>query len=431
MNESAAIKQSRYFIIALDGGGVRCALQITLLKRIFAKFPNLESKVCLVAGTSAGALVGSVLSALGVEKMLEHMSTQAFAKKIFAESWAHEVRSMKGLYRANYVNRELAKLLATVFGNDTPLNHYKKSTNRSDLLITSFRIDTTHESDCKQCVTQTAPVPIVTKEIEMRDMKSVKDEKECDKEQQVEAPKDEQVIVAVPEKKPEEESRWSRIVNMMRWKSATASTSTNSTNELIPSNSTAIIQEAFNQQKQHQSVQHKCNCLSWHAQLYHTFDACVHSFVDVLLQTTAAPTYFPAHQGCVDGGVIAQNPSLLATTFALRYGKINGAPIRLEDITLLSLGSGSHPMNMNHYGMSADLGLAQWVPNLMSLFNDASLDATEINCRNMLGSNYIRVQVKMPRDVDLANYNEWNELVGWAEKEDLTSVFQKLQVLFE
>ena len=84
---------------------------------------------------------------------------------------------------------------------------------------------------------------------------------------------------------------------------------------------------------------------------------------------------------------------------------------------------------MNTYGMNADLGLAQWVPNLTSLFNDASLDATEINCRNLLGDNYIRVQIRMPRDVDLANYSEWNELVRWAESEDLTSLFEKLQTL--
>ena len=378
MNEAGKVKPNRYFIISLDGGGVRCALQITLLKRIFAKFPSLEQKICLVAGTSAGALVGSVLSALGVEKMIEHMSTEAFAKKIFAESWAHEVRSMKGLYRANYVNRELAKLLSQVFGDDKPLNFYKLNNQRSDILITSFRTDTTQESNCKQCVV-VAPIAVKEeKSIELTDMNSSKKPIDNVTQDSVE------IKESPPVKKVEEESRWSRIMSMLRWRSTTAAASTTPVvDNITPTDSNAIIQEACNQKKQHQAPQHKCNCLAWHAELYHTFDSCCQTFVNVLLKTTAAPTYFPAHQGCVDGGVIAQNPSLLATTFALKYGQINGLPVNLSDITLLSLGSGSHPMNMNTYGMNADLGLAQWVPNLTSLFNDASLDATEINCRNL------------------------------------------------
>ena len=416
----------RYFILSLDGGGVRCALQIILLKRIFAKFPSLESRICLVAGTSAGALVGSVLSALGVEKMLEHMSTQAFAKKIFAESWTHEVRSMKGLYRANYTNRELSKLLETVFGIETKLDHFKQTSGKSDLLITAFRIDTAVETNCKTCLpptkTATKSTEIELSEIK-RDTKSVEQEPEEEKKHQ-------EVI-----KKDEEESRWTRLVGMLRWRSATAAAATMPTTPALVNNvnATAIIQEACNQQKQHQGAQHKCNCVSWHAQLYHTFESnnASNTFVDVLLKTTAAPTYFPAHQGCIDGGVIAQNPSLLALTFALRYGKIDGHSVQLKDVVLLSLGTGSHPMNMNTYGAAADLGLAQWAPNLMCLFNDASLDAAEINCRNLLGDNYIRVQVKMPRDIDLANYNEWNELVRWAENQDLTELFEKLQILTE
>ena len=388
--------KSRYFIVALDGGGVRCALQITLLKRILNKFPWLEEKICLVAGTSAGALVGCALSTLGLQKMLDHMGTQAFAKKIFSESWVHEVRSMKGLYRANYINAELAKHLTSVFGTDTTLDHFKKTQKKSDLLVTSFRIDTsTKEIFCQKCVA--TPTPSTEKQ-------------ELNRE-------------AIPQE--ETETRWSKITNLVRWKSnpPTQSISQEHKEKLD------IIQETCNEKKKHQATTHVCNCVPWHAQIYHTFESCTEKIVDVLLQTTAAPTYFPAHQGCVDGAVIAQNPSLLATTFALKYGEINGMKIDLKDIVVLSLGSGSHPLNMNYYGCNADLGLAQWAPNLMYLFNDASLDLTDINCINLLGQNYIRVQIKMPRDVDLANYDVWSELVQWAEKEDLSRVFEKLASL--
>ena len=94
---AAATSRAKYLIVALDGGGVRCALQMVLLRRIFDRLPWLENKVRLVAGTSAGALVGAAFGAFGCAKMIEFMFSQSFAKKIFTETWVHEVRSMRGL----------------------------------------------------------------------------------------------------------------------------------------------------------------------------------------------------------------------------------------------------------------------------------------------------------------------------------------------
>lgn len=508
---------TKYLIVSLDGGGVRCALQIIILRRIFTRFPQLEGRIRLVAGTSAGALVGAALAALGCAKMVEHMLAQSFAKKIFTESWAHEVRSMRGLYRSNYTNRELAKLLATVFGDNTLLNHYSVADGKPDLLITSFCIDTSVGGNSKITTgsanssngvvssgsmssgsssdVNAAQSATGNTTVNASDCNNV-NAGVCNKCRPTSAGAisasataidsgsamaiDSGSATATPtaaEKTAEittettaagsgsssssssgssavaivrnDWARWptflANLSSLLRWSKAGESVTNvgkgsgggdrGSENGAAAQTTTAIVQEACNQQKLHQSATHKCTCSAWHAQLYHTFvggNGGTVTFVDALLQTTSAPTYFPAHNGCVDGGVIAQNPALFAITHALRYAKhADGQPLRLDDIVLLSIGTGSHPMNMNTYGKSADLGLAQWVPNLMCLFNDASLDATDINCRNLLpAQQYLRVQVRMPRAVDLANYNEWSELVLWAEQEPLDGVFAQIEALF-
>jgi uncharacterized protein len=52
--------------------------------------------------------------------------------------------------------------------------------------------------------------------------------------------------------------------------------------------------------------------------------------VDAILRTIAAPTYFPSHQGYIDGGVFAHNPSMAALSVALseQYEKRNANQVR-------------------------------------------------------------------------------------------------------
>ncbi|CAF4804786.1 unnamed protein product [Rotaria sp. Silwood1] len=84
------------------------------------------------------------------------------------------------------------------------------------------------------------------------------------------------------------------------------------------------------------------------------------SIVDILMSTTAAPTYFRPHafdySAYVDGGVQMNNPTIAAYSEALRYG------CRSEDIFVLSLGTGDYvhdPLRWptaSHYQMNLILG---------------------------------------------------------------------------
>jgi len=601
----------KYFIISLDGGGVRCALQIVLLQRIFNRFPSLESKVRLVAGTSAGALVGAALGALGCDEMVRHMLNEEFAQKIFCETWSHEVRSMRGLYRAAYTNSKLLTLLQTVFGPETPLNHYCHGTAmRPDLLFTSFRIDTADRQSGKdidddadraeraahqEAVRMRRALTVRNAKIRLRGKNAARDTKpvvelgtelctlsgcaesmkwpisvhesyspvtfreaaensprtssektlsgtsdtdsDSDSRDTLDEMEECASIVTTCVAKQDvpggnigdnansvrgddlgggdesndiaQSGRWGlffdhiskQASNLQAWlpgqsasRSAQPSVDTETactsvdeyfdvpTNEPTaalcaaddilasedpksqPPNNIGVADTQPDQSvaahamcdecSKHCAPDHECSGKAWHAQLFTTFDESGNAtFVDTLLKSTAAPTYFPAHQGCVDGGVVAQNPSVLAISHAIRYGNLckneicaddandesssqDSVPVQpqnvaLDDIFLLSIGTGAHPMNMNSYGPRADLGMAQWVPNLMSVFNDGSLDAAHISCTLMLRQDqYARIQVTLPRQVDLANYSAWDQLCVWAQQHPLESVYAQIANAF-
>ncbi len=118
--------------------------------------------------------------------------------------------------------------------------------------------------------------------------------------------------------------------------------------------------------------------------------------VDVALRTSAAPTYFPIYQGYVDGGVVANNPSMCALAQAI--DPPTGGH-RLNEINLLSVGTGLNPHFIPE--QSADWGVVQWVPHLISLILEGSVGLADYQCHQVLGSRYVRVNPILPMEVPL------------------------------
>lgn len=93
--------------------------------------------------------------------------------------------------------------------------------------------------------------------------------------------------------------------------------------------------------------------------------------VDVALATSAAPTYFPLAQinlenstQYVDGGVWANNPSLVGFTEAISYFVGSGKPyehLDLLSIASLNIGSGKSPL------LKRNRSFIQWAPDLFQL----------------------------------------------------------------
>jgi uncharacterized protein len=85
------------------------------------------------------------------------------------------------------------------------------------------------------------------------------------------------------------------------------------------------------------------------------------------MRTSAAPTYFPVYKGYIDGGIVANNPSVIAATKAIAHNP----HVSMRNVIVLSLGAGSFPRHAAvNLGKNSDWGLRQWIPVLLDLLLD-------------------------------------------------------------
>src|SRR5207248_2705120 len=81
---------------------------------------------------------------------------------------------------------------------------------------------------------------------------------------------------------------------------------------------------------------------TWKAKFFHNYPVPGsdgdQKAIDVIMRSSAAPTYFRIYEGFIDGGVVANNPSMCALAQAVNPG--TGGQ-RLEDTVLLSIGTGT------------------------------------------------------------------------------------------
>jgi uncharacterized protein len=161
---------------------------------------------------------------------------------------------------------------------------------------------------------------------------------------------------------------------------------------------------------------------TWGPKFFHNFPGSDsdggESVVEVALDTSAAPTYFPSHGTYIDGGVVANNPSLAAV--AQTQDSRNTSPMpALGDIYLLSLGTGT---NLSYVkGKNLDWGLAQWAKPLVNLLLDASMGIADFQCRHLLRETYRRIAPVFPPDQNI-KLDEWKraqELVEFGIKAPL------------
>lgn len=113
------------------------------------------------------------------------------------------------------------------------------------------------------------------------------------------------------------------------------------------------------------------------------------------MATSAAPTYFEPYQvptahrtdrgfySLVDGGIFANNPTSLALMEAIIDSKKAGNPLHLEEILVVSLGTGSLTRRYP-YDQAKNWGLIGWVQPLLNITLDGSSEAVAVQLEQLL-----------------------------------------------
>lgn len=168
---------------------------------------------------------------------------------------------------------------------------------------------------------------------------------------------------------------------------------------------------------------------SWKAKYFHNFpgnDSDGHEkVVDVALCTSAAPTFFPTYHGYVDGGVVSNNPSMCALAQALEP---NTGKQKLRDVRILSVGTGNNPKYIT--AENEDWGFVQWAPHLISLMLEGSSGLADYQCRQLLGSYYVRVNPLLPVEIGLDGVDQIPMMKNLASQFDLNDAVSWLKRYF-
>jgi hypothetical protein len=121
---------------------------------------------------------------------------------------------------------------------------------------------------------------------------------------------------------------------------------------------------------------------------------------DVIMRTTAAPTYFPSYQSYVDGGMFAHDPA--STALIMSMTKLNKS---VDKIKIFSMGTGK----VNKYveaATSHNYGMYQWLPLLTNVLWDGMIAQSEFMCRQLLGTRYHRVNPVLKIEIALDEPSE-------------------------
>ena len=177
-----------------------------------------------------------------------------------------------------------------------------------------------------------------------------------------------------------------------------------------------------------------------------------HLLRDVARGTSAAPTYFEPllmdnkrwrreekRRVLIDGGVFANNPTMIALSEALASGTTR------EEIVLCSLGTGRHTRPIT-YDEAKDWGMMGWLSPVLSVMMDGMSDSAHYHAKQLLPDRqstdgpaqqrYFRFDISLTDaldDLDNTTKTNINGLESMAKKiikknaAELTSLIQQLK----
>jgi patatin-like phospholipase/acyl hydrolase len=144
--------------------------------------------------------------------------------------------------------------------------------------------------------------------------------------------------------------------------------------------------------------------------------------VDIALGTSAAPTYFKAHNlaysdGIIDGGICANNPSVVAIVDSIRFERPsisnNVKPNALSDLVMISVGTGEQPSMPYDAKDLAEAGLVQWAQHISDVMFESQSAVADTQARFLLPGSYLRINPKLGLPLlldDIKHLNEFKNL---------------------
>jgi patatin-like phospholipase/acyl hydrolase len=136
---------------------------------------------------------------------------------------------------------------------------------------------------------------------------------------------------------------------------------------------------------------------------------------DAVVRSCSAPTYFPIYQKHIDGGVWANNPSMVGISAALDPYVLKK---ELENIVVLSIGTGRTPEKYSR--PKNDLGAFDWLKaGIIGILLDGSMESVNYYARSLLQERYFRVQIDLESPIKLDDAGACDELISLADQYDM------------
>lgn len=169
---------------------------------------------------------------------------------------------------------------------------------------------------------------------------------------------------------------------------------------------------------------------TWKPKFFHNFPGpdsdAGEMVVNVILRSSAIPVYFPSFQGYVGGSVVARNPAMAALAQALNQ---ESGKQQLEDIRLLSFGTGYYPRYVG--SREQDWGLGRWSWPFISLMLDGEMGVNHYQCMQILGpERYHRLAPILDEPIGLDDAEAIPDLIQFAEEVDIEPTVEWINQFF-